>query len=81
MDLLEARIFENYSKVHVDDSFSAESMYLNRGYQIISYEKIETENRKSTCNYVGRTYGGAVRSLQRAYGSVDAGYLQRYKSS
>lgn len=28
MDLLEARIFENYPKVHVDASFPAESMYL-----------------------------------------------------
>ncbi|MDO5541648.1 MAG: GNAT family N-acetyltransferase [Eubacteriales bacterium] len=44
MDLLEARIFKNYPKVHVDASFPAESMYLKRGYQIISYEKIETEN-------------------------------------
>lgn len=32
MDLLEARIFKNYPKVHVDVSFPAESMYLKRGY-------------------------------------------------
>lgn len=44
MDLLEARIFENDPKVHVDASFPAESMYLKRGYQIISYEKIQTKN-------------------------------------
>ena len=43
MDLLEARIFENDPKVHVDASFPAESMYLKRGYQIISYEKIQTK--------------------------------------
>ena len=49
MDLLEARIFENYPKVHVDASFPAESMYLKRGYQITSYEKIETENGDFLC--------------------------------
>lgn len=49
MDLLEARILENYPKVHVDSSFPAESMYLKRGYQIISYEKIETENGDFLC--------------------------------
>ena len=49
MDLLEARIFENYRKVHVDASFPAESMYLKRGYQITLYEKIETENGDFLC--------------------------------
>lgn len=49
MDLLEARIFENYPNVHVDASFPAESMYLKRGYQITSYEKIETENGDFLC--------------------------------
>lgn len=49
MDLLEAQIFENYPKVHIDASFPAESMYLRRGYQIISYEKIETENGDFLC--------------------------------
>lgn len=49
MDLLEARIFENYPRVHVDASFPAESMYLKRGYQIVSYEKIETESRDFLC--------------------------------
>lgn len=49
MDLLEARIFEKYPKVHVDASFPAESMYLKRGYQITSYEKIETENGDFLC--------------------------------
>lgn len=32
---------EKYPKVHVDASFPAESMYLKRGYQIVSYEKME----------------------------------------
>ena len=49
MDLLEARIFENYPKVHVDASFPAENMYLKRGYQIVSYEKMETENGDFLC--------------------------------
>ena len=49
MDLLETRVFENYSKAHVDASFPAESMYLKRGYQIISYEKIATENGDFLC--------------------------------
>ena len=49
MDLLEAQIFENYPKVHVDASFPAESMYLKRGYQIILYKKIETENGDFLC--------------------------------
>ena len=49
MDLLEARILENYPKVHVDASFPAESMYLKRGYRITSYEKIETENGDFLC--------------------------------
>lgn len=46
---MEARIFEKYRKVHVDASFPAESMYLKRGYQIISYEKMETENGDFLC--------------------------------
>ena len=49
MDLLEARVFGNYSEVHVDASFPAESMYLKRGYRIISYEKIKTENGDFLC--------------------------------
>lgn len=49
MDLLEARILENYPKVHVDASFPVESMYLKRGYQITSYKKIETENGDFLC--------------------------------
>ncbi|MCB6993203.1 GNAT family N-acetyltransferase [bacterium 210820-DFI.6.37] len=49
MDLLEARIFEKYRKVHVDASYPAESMYLKRGYQIVSYEKMETENGDFLC--------------------------------
>ncbi|MCI8464814.1 MAG: GNAT family N-acetyltransferase [Lachnospiraceae bacterium] len=49
MDLLEGRILENYPKIHVDASFPAESMYLKRGYQFLSYEKIKTENGDFLC--------------------------------
>ena len=49
MDLLEAKVFGNHRKVHVDASFPAESMYLKRGYQIASYEKIEAENGDFLC--------------------------------
>lgn len=44
MDLLEDRIFREYQTVHIDASFPAESMYLKRGYQIKTYEKIKTES-------------------------------------
>lgn len=49
MDLLEAKVFGNHRKVHVDASFPAESMYLKKGYEIISYERIETENGDFLC--------------------------------
>lgn len=49
MDLLETRVFEKYPKVHVDASFPAESMYLKRGYQITSYQKIKAENGDFLC--------------------------------
>lgn len=65
MDLLEAKIFEEYPKVHVDASFPAEGMYLSRGYQITSYERIETENGDFLCyhtmekaNLLGSEYVG-----------------------
>lgn len=57
MDLLEARIFENFPKVHVDASFPAENMYLKRGYQIASYEKIETENGDFLCYHTMEKMG------------------------
>lgn len=49
MDLLEERIFSRFSTVSVDASFPAESMYLKRGYQIVSYEKIKTGNGDFLC--------------------------------
>lgn len=42
MDFLEDMVFRKYQAVHIDVSFPAESMYLKRGYQIKTYEKIET---------------------------------------
>lgn len=63
MDLLEARIFENYRKVHVDASFPAESIYLKRGYQIISYEKIETENGDFLCYHTMEKVRGRNLSI------------------
>lgn len=49
MEILEKRILEKYSKVHVDASFPAEGMYLKRGYEIVSFEKIKTENGDYLC--------------------------------
>ncbi len=52
MDLMEARIFGHYPKIHVDASFPAEGMYLKRGYKIVSYEKIETGNGDFLCHHI-----------------------------
>lgn len=49
MDLLEDMVFGRYQTVHIDASFPAESMYLKRGYQIKTYEKIETEGGDYLC--------------------------------
>lgn len=49
MDFLEEEVFKDYPLIHIDASFPAESMYLKRGYQIASYEKIETENGDFLC--------------------------------
>lgn len=49
MDLLEESVLGQYGAVYVDASFPAESMYLKRGYRIISYEKIETEGGDFLC--------------------------------
>lgn len=52
MDLLEKKIFQRYPVVHIDASFPAESMYLKRGYEIVSYEKIQTENGDFLCYHI-----------------------------
>lgn len=49
MDLLEEKVFQNYPNVHLAASFPAENMYLKRGYQIVSYQIIETENGDFLC--------------------------------
>lgn len=51
-DCLEEKIFEKYSSIRLDASFPAESMYLKRGYQIISYEKIETKDGDFLCYHI-----------------------------
>lgn len=61
MDLLENLVFRQYQTVHVDASFPAESMYLKRGYQIRTYEKIETEGGDYLCYH---TMGKAVDKKQ-----------------
>lgn len=52
MDCLEEIIFKNYKTIHIDASFPAEQLYLKRGYKIISYEKIETENGDFLCYHI-----------------------------
>ncbi len=49
MDLLEEKVFQSYPNVNIAASFPAESMYLKRGYHIVSYEKIETESGDFLC--------------------------------
>lgn len=49
MDCLEDVVFKQFQTVHIDASFPAERMYLDRGYRIKSYEKIETENGDYLC--------------------------------
>lgn len=49
MDLMEEKLFQTYPSIQVAASFPAESMYLKRGYQIVSYETIETENGDVLC--------------------------------
>lgn len=49
MDLLEKKIFEKETLIHIDASFPAEAMYLKRGYTILSYETIKTENGDFLC--------------------------------
>jgi len=49
MDCLEDVVFKQFQTVHIDASFPAERMYLDRGYRIKSYEKVETENGDYLC--------------------------------
>ena len=49
MDFLEDMVFQKYRVIHIDASFPAESMYLKRGYQIKTYEKIKTRGGDYLC--------------------------------
>lgn len=49
IDLLEKRIFSRFPTVSVDASFPAETMYLKKGYRLVDYEKIKTENGDFLC--------------------------------
>ena len=49
MDALENSVFEQYESVSVDASLPAENMYINRGYKIRSYEKMELDNGDFLC--------------------------------
>lgn len=49
MDLLEEKVFLEADTVCVDASFPAERLYLNRGYRILSYETIQTDNGDFLC--------------------------------
>ena len=57
MDILEKRILEKYGKVHVDASFPAENMYFKRGYEIVAFEKIKTENGDYLCYHTMEKMG------------------------
>ena len=52
MDCLEEIVFKNHKTINIDASFPAEPLYLKRGYKIISYEKIETENGDFLCYHI-----------------------------
>ena len=49
MDALESRVFEQHESVCVDASLPAQGMYMNRGYKIRSYEKMELDNGDFLC--------------------------------
>lgn len=57
MDILVKRILEKYGKVHVDASFPAENMYFKRGYEIVAFEKIKTENGDYLCYHTMEKMG------------------------
>lgn len=66
MDLLEEIVLKEYPAVRIDASFPAEGMYLKRGYHIVSYEKIETDNGDFLCYHVmEKTDGGKERPVKR----------------
>lgn len=58
MDLLEDMVFRECQTVHIDASLPAERMYLNRGYRIKTYEKIETGGGDYLCYHTMEKNGG-----------------------
>lgn len=51
-DFLEKKVLEDFPAIHVDASFPAEGMYLKRGYQILTYEKFQTDNGDFLCYHI-----------------------------
>lgn len=49
IDFAEKKIAENYSKIIIDASLSAKSIYLKRGYVFTEYNTIETGNGDFLC--------------------------------
>lgn len=49
MDELEKIILDQYHSIRLDASFPAQTMYLKRGYQFVSYEKIACKNGQYLC--------------------------------
>ena len=49
LDFAEKKIAENYSKIIIDASLPAKSIYLKRGYVFTEYHTIETENGDFLC--------------------------------
>lgn len=49
IDFAEKKIAENHSKIIIDASLSAKSIYLKRGYVFTEYHTIETDNGDFLC--------------------------------
>ena len=49
LDFAEERILRTYSKIEIDASFPAKSMYLKRGYIEKEYNRIQTNNGDYLC--------------------------------
>lgn len=52
VDLLEMKIFQCHPVAHVDASFPVARIYFRRGYRIVSFEKIETDDGDFLCYYI-----------------------------
>lgn len=65
MNLLEEKVFAQEKAVIVDASFPAEGLYLKRGYQFLSYEKIETDSGDFLCYHKMRKRNSEFCNLLR----------------